>query len=120
MFTIDPDDTAPPSEQIRTQVLAAVRSGALAPGARLPPVRTLATELGVAANTVAKAYRTLEHDEVVETRGRNGTVVSPHGDPGERLAQAAAEAYRARTAELGLDPAQALAIVTAALSGGSR
>lgn len=120
MITIDPDDTAPPSEQIRTQVLAAVQSGELAPGARLPPVRTLATELGVAANTVAKAYRSLEHDEVVETRGRNGTVVSTHGDPSERLAQAAAEVYRARTAELGVDPAQALAIVSAALSGPGR
>ena len=118
MFTIDLDDTAPPSEQIRTQVLAAVQSGELAPGARLPPVRALATELGVAANTVAKAYRALELDEVVETRGRNGTVVSTHGDPSERLAQAAAEVYRARTAQLGIDPAQALAIVSAALSGG--
>ena len=120
MITIDPDDTAPPSEQIRTKVLAAVQSGELAPGARLPPVRTLAAELGVAANTVAKAYRALEHDEVVETRGRNGTVVSTHGDPSERLAQAAAEVYRARTAELGVDPAQALAIVSAALSGPGR
>jgi DNA-binding transcriptional regulator YhcF (GntR family) len=117
MIAIDPDDSAPPSEQIRAQVLAAVRSGALAPGARLPTVRTLAAELGVAVNTVAKAYRELEKDEVVETRGRNGTTVSPHGDPGERLAQVAAEAYRARTEELGVDPTTALAIVTASLSG---
>lgn len=120
MIVIDPADPAPPSEQIRTQILAEVRSGALAPGARLPTVRTLAAELGVAVNTVAKAYRELERDEVVETRGRNGTTVSPHGDPGERLAQVAAEAYRARTDELGVDAATALDIVRAALSGDAR
>ena len=96
MLTIDPDAPIPPSEQIRAHVVGAVRDGALAPGARLPAVRALAAELGVAAGTVAKAYRTLEADGVVETRGRNGTVVAPHGDPVERQAQAAAEAYRAR------------------------
>lgn len=116
MISIDPDDTAPPSEQIRAQVLAAVRSGDLAPGARLPTVRTLAAELGVAVNTVAKAYRELEKDEVVETRGRNGTTVSPHGDPAERQAQRAAEAYRARTDDLGITAERALEIVSAALA----
>jgi DNA-binding transcriptional regulator YhcF (GntR family) len=53
----------------------------------MPTVRTLATELGIAANTVARAYRELERDDVIETRGRNGTFVSTAGDPTQKQAQ---------------------------------
>ena len=64
------------AEQIHTQVVALVGSGGLPAGARLPPVRTLASDLGVAPNTVAKAYRALEQDGFVTTAGRRGTVVT--------------------------------------------
>ncbi|HWU47712.1 MAG TPA: GntR family transcriptional regulator [Humibacter sp.] len=114
-LTIDPASATPPYEQVRIQVVEAVRAGDLVPGTRLPTVRRLAGELGLAANTVARAYRELEHDEVIVTRGRNGSFVAETGDTTHRLAQHAASAYADRVAQLGVSPDEALAIVTAAL-----
>jgi DNA-binding transcriptional MocR family regulator len=62
---------------ISASVEAGIRSGALAPGTLLPPVRTLAADLAVAAATVAAAYRDLRQRGLVETAGRNGTRVRP-------------------------------------------
>ena len=76
IITIDPRSATPPYEQIRTQVVAMASAGALRAGTRLPTVRTLAGHLGLAVNTVAHAYRALERDGVVETRGRHGTFVA--------------------------------------------
>ena len=73
---IDAASAIPVVEQIQTQVVDLVGSGALRAGARLPPVRRLANDLGVAAGTVAKAYRALEQEGFVVTAGRNGTVVA--------------------------------------------
>ena len=53
--------------------------GDLAPGTRLPTVRQLAADLGLAANTVARAYRELEADGVIATYGRKGTFVRSDG-----------------------------------------
>lgn len=72
---IDPGSASAPYEQIRDRIVEVIRSGALPPGARLPTVRALAADLGLAVNTVAKAYRQLEAEGHVATRGRNGTVV---------------------------------------------
>ena len=55
---------------------ALVLAGALRPGARLPSIRQLADDLGLAGGTVARAYRELEADGIVATRGRHGTVVA--------------------------------------------
>lgn len=62
--------------EIAGSVRDAVASGELAPQSSLPPVRTLAAELGVNRNTVALAYRRLVEAGVAETRGRGGTVVA--------------------------------------------
>ncbi len=105
-----------PFEQVRRGVVALVASGELVAGAKLPTVRALAEQLGLAANTVAKAYRELESDGVIETRGRNGSFVLASGDSIQRSAQLAARQYADRVTELGLDPADALAIVKAALA----
>src|SRR4051812_49993845 len=78
------DDSAPPYEQVRVQISEQARAGVLPVGYRLPTVRGLAESLGLAANTVAKAYRALESDGVIETRGRNGTFVAAAGEAAAR------------------------------------
>ena len=77
----------------------------------LPTVRALAADLGLAANTVAKAYRALETDGVIETRGRAGTFVSSVAlaDPPPDLSALAADfASAARRAGLTMPEATAL------------
>jgi len=109
MITLDATRDTPPYEQIRTQVIDHVGRGELRPGDRLPTVRGLAEDLGIAANTVARAYRELEQSGVIETRGRSGSFVT--GDEVEREAKEAAAAYLARTRALGLSATDALALV---------
>lgn len=63
--------------EVSSSVEAGIRSGALAPGSVLPPVRSLAADLGIAPATVAAAYRSLRQRGLVETSGRNGTRIRP-------------------------------------------
>lgn len=92
------------SEQLRTQIVARIESGDWAPGERLPSVRRLAEDLGLAVNTVAKAYRELEAAGWVHTAGRKGTVVAVQHDRSvEAEAQALARAYAQGMRGLGLD-----------------
>ncbi|MEU3984945.1 GntR family transcriptional regulator [Streptomyces sp. NPDC026672] len=114
-LTIHIDDSAPPYEQVRTQISEQARSGGLPVGYRLPTVRGLAGSLGLAVNTVAKAYRALEADGVIETRGRNGTYVAAAGSAAEREAAVAAQAYAERVRRLGLSEGEALDAVRDAL-----
>lgn len=110
-LTIDPGSAVPPYEQVRSQVVALVDSGGLRPGDRLPPVRRLAGDLGLASGTVARAYRELEAAGVVETRGRNGTVVSATGDVTEQRAQAETLAYLSALRRLGMDVEDAVRLL---------
>jgi DNA-binding transcriptional regulator YhcF (GntR family) len=110
---VDATSGVPPFEQVREQVRAQVESGELAPGLRLPPVRTLAAELDLAANTVARAYKELEALGVVETRGRAGTFVAGTGV--SSAVRAAASAYVASARSLGLSDDDALDAVRRAL-----
>ncbi|WP_069814272.1 GntR family transcriptional regulator [Streptomyces sp. TP-A0874] len=112
--TVDPESSAAPYEQVRASIAEQARSGALPVGYRLPTIRALAERLGLAANTVAKAYRALESDGVIETRGRNGTLIAAAEGP-QREAAAAAELYAQRARRLGLDQAAARALVEDAL-----
>jgi GntR family transcriptional regulator len=64
--------------QLMEQVKHAIETGALRPGEQLPGIRPLAEELVVNPNTVAKAYRELEHAGVVELRQGAGAFVSDH------------------------------------------
>ncbi|ANP54151.1 DNA-binding transcriptional regulator YhcF (GntR family) [Streptomyces griseochromogenes] len=109
------DDSAPPYEQVRAQISEQALSGVLPVGYRLPTVRGLAESLGLAVNTVAKAYRALESDGVIETRGRNGTFVAAAGSAAERQAAAAAQEYAERVRRLGLAEEEASAAVRDAL-----
>jgi DNA-binding transcriptional regulator YhcF (GntR family) len=112
---IDIDDSAPPYEQVRARISEQARSGELPVGYRLPTVRGLAESLGLAANTVAKAYRALETDGVIETRGRHGTFVAAAGSAADRELAAAAQAYVERARRLGQGEDAALAAVRDAL-----
>jgi len=109
LVRLDPSSPEPPYEQISAQVTARVASGELTPGTRLPTVRALATTLGVATNTVARAYRELEHAGVVTTRGRAGTVVN--GDDADRASKEAARAYADAMRSLGVGQDEALDLV---------
>jgi len=79
---IDPDSSTPVFQQICDAVVGGVAEGSITPGSHLPPVRHLAADLDVAANTVAKAYKQLALEGHVRTRGRNGTVVLPQAPAG--------------------------------------
>ncbi|MFH8801768.1 GntR family transcriptional regulator [Streptomyces sp. NPDC017936] len=106
---------AAPYEQVRAQIAEQARSGELPVGYRLPTVRGLAESLGLAANTVAKAYRALETDGVIETRGRHGTYVAAVGPAAARELAVAAQAFAERARRLGLTEDEALAAVRDAL-----
>lgn len=70
---VDPHSLVPPSQQLVAAVLDAIANGELRPGDKLPSVRGLAGEALVNPNTVAKAFRDLEH--LGATEGRNGSGV---------------------------------------------
>lgn len=116
MLSIDPTSPTPPFEQVRIGLLELIRSGSLAAGARLPTVRAMAEQLGIAPNTVARAYRELEALGMIEGRGRNGTVVSPQGDATEREGRAAARVYVERIRALGVSADEAVSWVETVLS----
>ena len=82
---VDPASPVPVFEQLRGQIERLVVTGILAPGAALPTIRDLATDLGLARGTVARVYDELARDGLVETRGRHGTRVL---GPGRRQADA--------------------------------
>ena len=99
-------------DQLRTQVIDGVREGVLPPGTRMPTVRDLAGQLGVAVNTVARAYRELESAAIIETRGRFGTFIARY-DPTDAAMAAAAREYVQVARGLGLNKADAVRYVEA-------
>lgn len=111
---VDVLDPTPPYEQLRRQLADLVGSGVLAPGDRLPPVRQLAADLGLAPGTVARTYRELEAAGYVRSRRGGGTRVAPSppaaATPASALEEAAAS-YVARARVLGFDDAEAVATV---------
>jgi DNA-binding transcriptional regulator YhcF (GntR family) len=114
-ISISETSSVAPFEQLRVGLIEQIQSGELAAGARLPTVRALADELHLAPNTIARAYRELEADGFIETRGRNGSFVNAQGNPAHRQAQDAARAYADRVAQLGVTPEEALGFAAAAL-----
>jgi len=76
-IAIDLEDSSPLFSQLVTQIKQAVNKGQIEPGAGLPSIRQLATDLEINNKTVAKAYRLLERDAVIQTRGYRGTFVHP-------------------------------------------
>ena len=90
---IDPRSPIPLYVQIADRVRIAVAAGDLAPGAALPSVRQLASQLRVNPATVVQAYRELEEADVVESRQGAGTFVRELAEP-KREAERQREARR--------------------------
>lgn len=90
-LAVDPASAEPPFRQLKEQIVEAVRRGALTPGTRLPPVRTLASEVGLSTATAAKVYRELEEAGILEGRGRSGTFVTETDHSAAILLRAAEE-----------------------------
>ena len=78
---VSPDDGLPVYKQIFNQVKYLVASGVLRADEELPPIRALAEQLLINPNTVARAYRELEHAGIVVKRGTVGTFVSNAPSP---------------------------------------
>ena len=118
ILEIDPRSAMPPYEQLRQQVTALVLGGALATGDRLPAIRQLANDLGLAGGTVARAYRELESDGVVTTHGRHGTVIAgpPHEPPPPADLLAAARSYVGQASKTGASLEDALTAVRVAFA----
>ncbi len=111
MVVLDPESKVAPFEQVRAQIAAAIESGVLQSASRLPTVRALAADLGLAVNTVARSYRALESEGLVTTNGRHGTVVA--SDTSVERLQAAIEArdFVVRMQHLGIGETEMLAMV---------
>lgn len=118
IIRVDAKDPTPTYEQIRSQVTAMAAAGTLPVGTRLPTIRQLSADLGLAKGTVAKAYEELERSGVIETDGRRGSFVREqlHAPSvvDETLA-AAAEAFAVQVVQLGVDHQRAVEAFTHAL-----
>ena len=114
-IALDHVSAEPLSDQLSRALARRILRGSLAPGARLPTVRALAEELELAPNTVAKAYRMLERERLIETFGRRGSFVAerlPARPPGaETLLDESARAFVARARQLRAPDAAAMRAV---------
>ncbi len=108
ILRVDPGSAVPPFEQIRSQLASMIDGGALPAGRRLPTIRQLAGDLGLAGGTVARAYRELELAGLLVSRGRHGSFVAdrPVQSPEdrERALIEAASAFATQAAHAGVDP----------------
>jgi GntR family transcriptional regulator len=122
VLQVNLNSPVPPYEQLREQIAGLIATSELKPGNRLPPVRQLAADLGLAGGTIARAYRELEQAGLIEGRGRHGTVVRDSAvgsgpDESRRQQLTAAAAQLAKTArELGFSDEAALAAARGALA----
>ncbi|AZQ36980.1 GntR family transcriptional regulator [Streptomyces cyaneochromogenes] len=116
---VDTASQVPPYAQIRAQLGALIVTGQLAEGDRLPTVRQLATDLGLAPGTVARAYRELEAAELIRTRrGAGSRVAAPPAGPTRPYASQLATLARDFTSSaraLGADTEAIMAAVRDAL-----
>ena len=115
VITVDLGAAEPPYEQVRAQLAGLITTGALREEGRLPTVRGLAADLGIAVNTVARAYRELEAEGLVVTRRRAGTTVAAGSHTADVALRHTAAAYAERAVEAGLSEAAAVDYVRAAL-----
>jgi GntR family transcriptional regulator len=84
-IVIDTSDSKPIFAQLIQQIKDSVTTDELEPGFALPSIRQLANDLGLNPNTVAKAYRLLERDLVIETKGHRGTFIHPQAKQNSQI-----------------------------------
>jgi GntR family transcriptional regulator len=125
LFRPNPSTGVPIYLQLMEQVKHGIETGALKPGDQLPGIRPLAEELVINPNTVAKAYRELEHEGVIELRHGAGAFVSRNAGAkkltdkvraGQTIVAAAVEKLRAR----GMNDDEIRRLFEAELSGLTR
>ncbi|HEX6346888.1 GntR family transcriptional regulator [Umezawaea sp.] len=116
-IVVDVDSGVPPWRQVRDQITRLIVHGWLPTGARLPTIRQLAGDLGIAPGTVARAYRELEAGGVLSTGRRQGTVVASVPAAAPNALQAAAAEFAGTARALGVDVEAAVAAVRAAYPG---
>ncbi len=110
-IAISLESPIPLVEQIVAGVREVIALGEIAPGDSLPTVRQLAADLGVNMNTVARAYRALEGDGLVQTRRGRGTTVAASAEAPARDIESIRAELAARTRD---------ALASARLGGLSR
>lgn len=115
-ISVDSTDKTAPYQQVRQQILTAISKGKLKAGTKLPSVRALAEQLGLAVNTAAKVYKELEAGGAVVTRGRHGTIVQATDDEGSIAVADAASELAAVATRWGIGEKATLAYVKAAFS----
>ncbi|MEO9171192.1 MAG: GntR family transcriptional regulator [Candidatus Baltobacteraceae bacterium] len=93
VLTVDPRSGVPIYLQVIEQVKRSVALGILQAGEQLPTVKQLALDLTINPNTVAKAYRELERDGVIETAAGRGSFVRTNGSV-ESMKAAASDVAR--------------------------
>jgi GntR family transcriptional regulator len=98
MLSVDTESAVPPFEQIRAQISQLADSGALPAGIRLPTIRQLSADLGLAPGTVGRAYRELETAGVISARGRHGSFIKGSPAVGEPLQPEAVRSSQLRQA----------------------
>ena len=108
LVRVDHDAAAAPFEQVREGLAALITAGRLLPGDRLPTVRGLATDLGVAANTVARAVKELESAGFVVTGRRAGTTVASREHASEVVLDALAARFVGGVRDAGFGETDAL------------
>jgi len=106
-------DPTPPYEQLRRQLVELIRCNVMAPGDRLPPVRQLASDLGLATGTVARTYRDLESIGLIRSSRGGGTRVAESvehisAQERHRLIHGQAADYLRRALMMGFDTEAAI------------
>lgn len=114
-FRLEPASGVPPYLQLVQQVRQSLVLGLLQVGDRLPPVKDVVADLAINPNTVAKAYRHLEHEGLVTGRPGQGTFVTdspaPQGRGDYRKLCASLEAWLREAEEAGLDDEAVTALI---------
>ena len=122
VFTVDPHSGVPIYLQLIEQVKRSVALGVLAPGEQLPTVKQLALDLTINPNTVARVYRELERDGVIETSPGRGSFIRDNGGVGratravEDVANAAIDGAVREAKSIGIGADDAIKLFRKALA----